>query len=353
MDHLEFSDSDDEFFEYTEAHRRQPQNRHFNEKVFEDDLPEILRQQQVRVPEEVVNLLEVRLTNQLQYNQPRKGMLTVREQLLLFLHFVGTNSFFHVMRDVHGPSVSTVCRTVHRVASAISSLQQEVISWPSDQSSVATKFYQIAKFPRVAGAADGTHITVFPPNYQEDDFVNRHHQHSINVLAVAGPNHEFFYVNANYPGKCHDSHVMQESSLWREFERGWRPFDEAIILADSAYPLKEWLITPFRGVPQGPQTTFNSSHIKTRMVVEQAFGIIKKRFYILSTGIRFRKMQDASKIILACFVLHNLCIQHGDHGEEGSEDEGDDSFDELLMPAEDQNNLRNPRNKFVAFFQRN
>ena len=170
MDHLEFSDSDDEFFEYTEAHRHQPQNRHFNEKVFEDDLPEILRQQQVRVPEEVVNLLEVRLTNQLQYNQPRKGMLTVREQLLLFLHFVGTNSFFHVMRDVHGPSVSTVCRTVHRVASAISSLQQEVISWPSDQSSVATKFYQIAKFPRVAGAADGTHITVFPPNYQEDDF---------------------------------------------------------------------------------------------------------------------------------------------------------------------------------------
>ena len=64
-------------------------------------------------------------------------------------------------------------------------------------------------------------------------------------------------------------------------------------------------------------------------------------------------MQDASKIIIACFVLHNLCIQHGDHGEEGSEDEGDDSFDELLMPAEDQNNLRNPRNKFVAFFQRN
>lgn len=352
MSDSDFSESDEEFFEYGEAHGHQRLPRQFNDKVFEEGLPEVLRQQQVRVPEEVVSFLEERLADQLSYPQKRKGMLTVREQLLLFLHFAGTNSFFHVIRDVHGPSASTVCRTIHRVASAISSLQPEVISWPPDTASVATKFYQLAKFPRVAGAVDGTHIPVTPPKAQEDDFVNRHHQHSINVMAVAGPSREFFYVNANYPGKCHDSHVLQESSLWRHFEMGWRPFDEAVLLADSAYPLKNWLMTPYRGAEEGLQGRFNTAHRKTRLLVEQAFGVVKKRFYILATGIRFRKMKNASQIIIACFVLHNLCILHGDQGEDI---EVEDRRDEGLQqaPADDQTDPANPRNKFLPFFRRN
>ena len=352
MSDSEFSDSDDEFFEFSLAHGPDRQPRQFNPKIFEDGLPEVLRQQQVRVPDEVVTFLEERLADQLCYPQKRKGMLTVREQLLLFLHFAGTNSFFHVIRDVHGPSASTVCRTIHRVAAAISSLQPEVICWPPDTASVATKFFQLAKFPRVAGAVDGTHIPVTPPKAVEDDFVNRHHQHSINVLAVAGPSREFYYVNANYPGKCHDSHVLQESSLWRHFEGGWRPFEEAVLLADSAYPLKDWLLTPYRGAEEGLQGRFNSAHRRTRMLVEQAFGVVKKRFYILATGIRFRKMRHASEIIIACFVLHNLCILHGDQGEDDAPvDDGDDGTQ--LAEADDQTHPANPRNKFLAFFRRN
>lgn len=352
MSDSEFSDSDDEFFEFSLAHGPHRQPRQFNPKIFEDGLPEVLRQQQVRVPDEVVTFLEERLADQLCYPQKRKGMLTVREQLLLFLHFAGTNSFFHVIRDVHGPSASTVCRTIHRVAAAISSLQPEVICWPPDTASVATKFFQLAKFPRVAGAVDGTHIPVTPPKAVEDDFVNRHHQHSINVLAVAGPSREFYYVNANYPGKCHDSHVLQESSLWRHFEGGWRPFEEAVLLADSAYPLKDWLLTPYRGAEEGLQGRFNSAHRRTRMLVEQAFGVVKKRFYILATGIRFRKMRHASEIIIACFVLHNLCILHGDQGEDDAPvDDGD--YGTQLAEADDQTHPANPRNKFLAFFRRN
>jgi len=255
------------------------------------------------------------------------------------------------MRDVHRPSASTICHTIHRIASAISNLQTEVICWPQDATSVVSKFFQLAKFPRVAGAMDGSHIPVTPPKATEDDFVNRHHQHSINVLAVAGPSREFFYVNANYPGKCHDSHMLQESSLWRHFEAGWRPFDGAVLLADSAYPVKDWLLTPFRGAEEGLQGRFNWAHRKTRMLVEQAFGVIKKRFYILATGIRFHKMKNASEIIIACFVLHNLCILHGDQGEvDDTADEPDDGLQ--LAPADDQMNPANPRNKFLACFRR-
>jgi len=347
----DYSDSDDEFYEFNEAHGHHQQTRHFNEKVFEDELPEILRRQQVRVPNDVVNYLEDRLKDQLQYKQPRKGMLTVHEQLLLFLHFAGTNSFFHVLRDVHGPSASTVFRTVHRVALAISTLQAELVTWPEDTSGIAAKFFNIANFPCVAGTLDGTHVSVMPPKNQEDDFVNRHHQHSINVLAVAGPRREFFYVNTKFPGKCHDSHVLQSSSLWRDFDQGWRPFENAVLLADSAYPVKEWLLTPFRGAAEGPQARYNAAHMKTRSIVEQAFGVIKKRFYILQTGIRFRKMTEAACIIKACFVIHNLCIKFGDYGEE--QDVVPEEDLQPLAQADDQANPSNPRNVFLQYFRRN
>jgi len=54
----------------------------------------------------------------------------------------------------------------------------------------------------------------------------------------------------NYIGRCHDSRVLRESSLWTAFEeQKLSPFPGAVILGDSAYPLTEWLITPFPGEP--------------------------------------------------------------------------------------------------------
>ncbi len=41
--------------------------------------------------------------------------------------------------------------------------------------------------------------------------------------------------------------VLRESSLWDTFEGGARPFPGAVILGDSAYPNRDWLVTPFPG----------------------------------------------------------------------------------------------------------
>ena len=41
--------------------------------------------------------------------------------------------------------------------------------------------------------------------------------------------------------------VLRESSLWDSFEGGARPFPGAVILGDSAYPNRDWLVTPFPG----------------------------------------------------------------------------------------------------------
>ena len=70
-------------------------------------------------------------------------------QLMTFCQFVGTNAFYHLLRDARGPSAHTVFRVVHRVADALISLKPEAIRWPEDCSKLPAKFYEIGGFPQV------------------------------------------------------------------------------------------------------------------------------------------------------------------------------------------------------------
>ena len=121
-------------------------------------------------------------------------------QILLFCQFLGTNAYYHLIRDARRPSAQTVSRIVREVCEAIITLRGEVIRWPEDCSTLASKFFELGGFPSVCGVLDGTHVKVSPPLEDEQSFVNRHHSYSLNVLAVAGPDLSFFYINSNFPG---------------------------------------------------------------------------------------------------------------------------------------------------------
>ncbi len=143
--------------------------------------------------------------------------------------------------------------------------------------------------------------------------------------------------------------------MWEKFEnQGHRPFPGAVILGDSAYALTQWLITPFHGQPDGPRGRFNLAHARTRNVVERAFGVIKKRFYALSTGLRFRDMKQAAKAIECGFLLHNLAIKFGDAGEDLSECPDDSDEDEAVQAGtegdEEDPNRERRRNQILQCF---
>ena len=202
-------------------------------------------------------------------------------QILIFLQFVGNNANYHLLRDVRGPSTNTVCTVIHRVAQAISTLEKEVIKWPDDMSKLPGQLFEIAGFPSVAGCIDGCHIQVIPPKKDEPSYVNRHQTHSLNVLAVAGPDLMIYFADANAPGRCHDSRVLKKSSLWQCMEVDKNlPFEGAVLLGDLGYPNREWLLTPFPGDPVGTKSLYNKAHRRTRNLVERAFGVIKKRYFI-------------------------------------------------------------------------
>ena len=99
-----------------------------------------------------------------------------------------------------------------------------------------------------------------------------------------------------------------------------------ILRGDSAYPLLSWLIGPY---PQSAtltrdQARFNKAMNKSRVVVERAFGKLKCRWRCLLKVLE----EGTGKVpltILACCILHNICLLRGDalENDESDDDDGD------------------------------
>lgn len=80
-----------------------------------------------------------------------------------------------------------------------------------------------------------------------------------------------------------------------------------ILLGDSAYPCKTYLMTPYGVASTRSQEKFNKALCKTRVVIEQTYGILKRRFPCLQSGLRIDPEKSAV-ITVACSVLHNIGI---------------------------------------------
>ena len=69
-------------------------------------------------------------------------------------------------------------------------------------------------------------------------------------------------------------------------------------------------MTPFANPRTAAEEAFNRSHKKTRVVVEQCFGVLKSRFRCLhkSGGSLQYTPVKCAHITIVCFLLHNRCI---------------------------------------------
>lgn len=82
------------------------------------------------------------------------------------------------------------------------------------------------------------------------------------------------------------------------------------ILGDSAYPLRNYLLVPYRdnGFLTPMQKRFNFIHSSTRVCIEQAFGRLKGKFRILKY-VDIKQLMHLKYIVIGCVVLHNVIIQ--------------------------------------------
>lgn len=140
---------------------------------------------------------------------------------------------------------------------------------------------------------------------------------SIALQGICDANKLFLDVFTGPPSKIHDARVLKLSFINSELEQLCS--EEFHILGDSAYPVRKWLLTPFRDYGQltDSKKNYNYKLSATRVKIENAFGLLKQRFRQL-TRMDFFSVIKMSKFAIACCVLHNLCIKNDDLWEEAN-----------------------------------
>lgn len=210
----------------------------------------------------------------------RNHALTVEQQVLIALRFFATGNFYITTGDFSGVHKTTAGRIVKDVSAALLQHRHEYIHFPTtdnEKNRTMQQFYNVARFPRVLGALDCTHIKIASPGGNNaENFRNRKGYFSLNIQAVANANYEITDIVARWPGSSHDSNIFDNSTLRMRFEAG--EMQNNLLLGDSGYPLRSYLITPVNNPQSVAEDLFNESQIRTRNVVERTFGIWKRRF---------------------------------------------------------------------------
>lgn len=117
-----------------------------------------------------------------------------------------------------------------------------------------------------------------------------------------------------WPGSMHDARVFRRSALCNNLRDNiYNIHPEMHLIGDSAYTLTNHLLVPYKdnGRLNDRQKIYNEKLSKNRVSIEHAFGLLKGRFRCLQ-NLQVYKTEYIPKIILACCILHNLCIDQND-----------------------------------------
>nr|XP_037283958.1 protein ANTAGONIST OF LIKE HETEROCHROMATIN PROTEIN 1-like [Rhipicephalus microplus] len=219
------------------------------------------------------------------------------------------------MRDVASRldmSESTVYRVLQRVVQFLMTLGPSVIKFPADLENLTSSFEKVSGMPAVIGCIDGSYVKIqCPDNKVASTYCNRHHYLSLTLQAVCDHKRRFLDAFTGTSSKMHDSRVFSLSPLSKNIASVCQ--GRYHILGDAAYPLREYLLTPYRdyGAMNKQQKGFNFKFSGTRVLIENAFSTLKKRFRQLMY-LELHTIHWLNKFIISCCILHNLGIDYGD-----------------------------------------
>lgn len=191
----------------------------------------------------------------------------------------------------------------------------------TDFEAIAKRFQEIWRFPNCIGAIDGKHCKIKCPGNSGSMYFNYKHTFSIVLQAVADDHYKFLFVDVGGFGKQSDGGTFKASDLGLLLERNELkiPKDAClpgsnitvphVLIADEAYPLREYLMKPFskKKTVGEAEDKFNTRLSSARKTIECAFGILYAKWRILSGCIETTP-DTVDHIIKAAFILHNLII---------------------------------------------
>lgn len=237
-------------------------------------------------------------------------------ELVVFLYWLATGTSYRVVGCAFNLSRFTVKQIVHKKLDDFTTIAGTAIKYPcqQDYEAIGQGFCQRAgslAFERVLGAIDGTHISIKCPVPLHDQYINRKLRYSIQLQAVCDHKGKFLSIFTGCAGSVHDQRVLRNSPLYCD---ATFPPHGYFLLGDSGYQCSTQpvaIITPYKqlGTLDGRQRRFNLYHSKARSIVECSFGYLKARWRCIFNKDLELKIPNCIKTIVACCVMHNLCLQ--------------------------------------------
>ncbi|KAK8772751.1 hypothetical protein V5799_024004 [Amblyomma americanum] len=238
---------------------------------------------------------------------------TPEEHILSFVWYAANKASMRECSVLFNMAESTQLVVINRVLDFLCHIASNVIHFSSDKDRLAEDFRKLAGFPNVIGCIDGTYIPIrCPSNKIRSTYINRHDQVSITMQGICDARGKFMDVFTGPPSKVHDARVLRLSPVHEDLPTLCE-VNKFHILGDAAYPIREHLLTPFKhyGPMTAAKTNYNQCHATTRVIIENAFGMLKQRFRQLRY-VEFTTVDKITKFVVACCVLHNICLDGGD-----------------------------------------
>ncbi|XP_063894947.1 putative nuclease HARBI1 [Helicoverpa armigera] len=232
-----------------------------------------------------------------------------------------------VGQNLDGPlAQQTVSRCLKEVTTALNAphIVRKYIKFPqniNERNLIKRQFYDKYGLPGVIGCIDCTHIAIVRPSEHEEQYFNRKHFHSLNTQVICDSDCYITNVDASFGGATHDAYIWRECDIRSHLE-GLQN-ETVYLLGDSGYALREHMMTPIdNAVEDSPEGRYNFVQKRARSTIERTFGILKGRWRCLLSARELHYCPEtAGKIVIACCVLHNLCLRGGMDAPEMTEDQ--------------------------------
>jgi DDE superfamily endonuclease len=228
-------------------------------------------------------------------------------KLLSFVWLMGNTESFRSVADRFGESRGSLHLYITQVVEAFQKIATNYIHWPETEMELSSVCDEFEKMHGVIGCVDGTYIPVSGKSGEKRNaYICRKGFPAMHAQITCTSKMKITDITTGYPGSVHDARVFRNSSLLLKLQNLSPNFH---VLADSAYPLETYMLTPFKdtGKLTAVQNRYNYLHSSSRCCVERCIGLLKGKFRKLKNF----EAQDhvlLCRSIVACAVLHNFIL---------------------------------------------
>ena len=249
----------------------------------------------------------------------------IPQHVLVFLYRLGCQGSAAsdtAVANFFGIGKGTVKNFIRRVVSAIRSLKDTYIVWPSGSEKEEMKQRIKVKygFQQCIGIIDGTLIVLATrPQEYGDSYYCRKNCYAINVQIICDDKANITYVYGGWPGSTHDNRAWRNSKVFKDAPQYFT--DGEYVVGDSAYSQSPVMVQSFKKASGEGNLThhkefFNTKLASLRVRGEHCIGILKNRFPWLKNCNILLDSEDGMKEILQLLecscILHNIFLQHED-----------------------------------------